>query len=81
MKWFKDVLTDNDGDWDIVSLLAAVAVVIALGLTVYEVVEKDRQFDIKDFGIGTGALIGSLGLAYYGKSASYRKSEDREKKD
>ena len=68
MKFINDILTDEEGDWDIVSVLAAVATTVFIGLTIYTVVWKDKDIDGVGYGAAVASLLGTLGGAYYLKS-------------
>ncbi|HQR02485.1 MAG: hypothetical protein JSR19_06930 [Proteobacteria bacterium] len=63
----KDILrqlfTERDNEThDIARWLAALSVLVGLGLNTYAVV-KGQPFDMQAFGIGCGALFGGLGVA------------------
>ena len=63
MKFFKDIFTESDGvSFDMAAALAALAVVVAIGLQVF-VTYKTNVFDILNFSTGIGALIVSVGAA------------------
>ncbi len=64
MKFLNDIFTDDDNDFDIVSVLAAISCAVFIGLTVYTVIWKDAPLDGVDYGIAVGSLIGTLGGAY-----------------
>ena len=59
----RKMLTGRDNaTWDIVRVLGALAVLVALGLTVYSVVWRGQPFDLQSFGLGVCALFSGLGL-------------------
>lgn len=63
-KLFKDMSTGRDGEsYDVIRILALLSVVIALALTVYVVVYKDKPFNMQDYGLGIGILFASVGAA------------------
>ena len=64
MNWLKDIVTGIDGvSYDVVRVLAVIAVAEALGLAAYVVVYKGQAFDMQSYGIGLGAIFVSVGVA------------------
>lgn len=64
MKILRDLGTGIDGvTHDIVRWLAGGGSLTALGLTIHSVVFQNHPFDIQQFGIGFGALLGAVGAA------------------
>lgn len=67
----RQMLTGRDNaTWDIVRVLGALAVLVALGLTVYSVVWRGQPFDLQSFGLGVCALFSGLGLSLKLKEGS-----------
>ena len=64
MKWFIDILTDDDGDFDFVSILAILAFVSFQALTIYSVVWDGKELDGVAYGAAVGSLIATAGAAY-----------------
>ena len=63
MKYLQDIFTEADGtSFDISASLAALAVIIAIGLQVYVTIHTNA-FDILNFSTGIGALIVSVGAS------------------
>lgn len=67
MKFFRDILTDNSGDFDIVSIMAVLSFFVFLGLAIYSVAWKGSVFDMQSFGIAIAAMVSTLGGAYHWK--------------
>lgn len=67
MKFFKDIFTDNVGDFDIVSVMAAAAVLMLFIFEGWQLY-KGEKFDMVNFGISASSLIASLGGAYHFKA-------------
>ena len=64
MKWIKDIFSESDNQTvDVARVMAALTVMVGLGLQVYVVVwsNQHQNFDFQTFGIGTGTLFGGLG--------------------
>lgn len=59
----KDMLTDNQDVLCIVRTAAAAVVTTGLGLAVYDVVVQHAKFDIQAYGIGSAAILASVGAA------------------
>jgi hypothetical protein len=60
----KQLVTGKDNQThDIVRWAALLGVIQALGLTIYDVVGNNIHFDLQNFGIGMGALLGATGAA------------------
>lgn len=67
-KFIKNILTGVDNEThDVAKVLAVVSVLVAIGLTIYEVAFKDKAFDIIAYGTGIAALFAGLGAALYMK--------------
>lgn len=63
-KFIKDSMTGKDNEtYDAIRILSVLSIVIALGLTVYVVVWKDKPFNIQDYGIGLGLIFAAVGAA------------------
>jgi len=76
-KMIKDSLTGVDGEsFDIVRVLSALVILVALGLTIYVVVYKDTPFDIQSYGIGIGTIFAALGAALKLKENTEPKEKD-----
>jgi len=73
--FFKDLFTDNEGQFDIVSVMGVISMLTFLGLSVYNVIYKDVQFDYVNFGIGASSLLAALGTAYHFKSNLFSKEK------
>jgi len=57
-KFFVDMFTGPDNSTgDLGRVLLAVAVLTAIGLTIYSVVWKNVPWDVNQYGIGIGALL------------------------
>jgi preprotein translocase subunit SecG len=60
----KQLLTGKDNQThDFVRWLGVLAVLVALGLTVYVVVWRGQPFDLQQFGVGMGSVFAALGAA------------------
>ena len=60
----KQLLTGKDNQThDFVRWLGVLAVLVALGLTVYVVVWRSQPFDLQQFGVGMGSVFAALGAA------------------
>jgi hypothetical protein len=68
MKALKDILTDNDGDFDIVSLMGVLAFMVFFTLEVFVVLWLHKDFAMQDFGIAVAAMLAALGAAYHFKA-------------
>ena len=65
------LLTGADNvTYDMVHVLAVLAVIEGLGLALYAVVGKGQVFDLQSFGIGSGALFIGIGGALKLKETS-----------
>jgi hypothetical protein len=58
--WFTEV--DNK-TFDITKVLAILAIVAGVGLSVFSVVYKGQAFNYQDYGIGTAALFAGVAVA------------------
>lgn len=60
-KFLNDMFTETDNHtFDLAKILALLAVVNGLWLTIYEVAWKGTTFNFQDYGIGVGLLFGGL---------------------
>ena len=60
-KFLNDLFTETDNHtFDLAKVLALLAVINGLVLTVYEVVWKNTSFNFQDYGVGVGLLFGGL---------------------
>lgn len=65
MSWIKHCLTEADNEtYDLGRVLAALAILVGLGLEVFSVV-YGKHFDMQGYGVGLGAIFVSVG-AYLG---------------
>jgi hypothetical protein len=63
-KFVKDMLTLANGeDFDVGRVLWAIAVLVFLGLAIYDTVAHGKPFDAQAFGIGLGSVMAAGGLA------------------
>lgn len=63
MKIVKQLLTESDNEThDLYRWLALLSVAVAIGLSVYSVI-NGGVWSAQDFGIGIGALIAGVGVA------------------
>jgi hypothetical protein len=76
MKWLNDLLTDHDGDFDVVSTLGAMAVVVFLCLSIY-VTLHTGAFDYSAFGASVGMMLAGLGGGYFAKSSAKPTEESK----
>ena len=69
----RSIITEDDADqvYDPLRIAFLVTVVVAIGLQVYTVVWQDNAFNIQDFGIGMGSLLGATGAGLW--ASSYQK--------
>ena len=75
-KFLNDMFTETDNHtFDLSKVLALLAVVNGLALTVYEVVWKGTTFNFQDYGIGVGLLFGGLAAVLTFKKETNDKSE------
>ena len=75
-KFLNDMLTEVDNrTFDLSKVLALMAVVNGLALTVYEVVWKGTQFNFQDYGVGVGLLFGGLAAVLTFKKESNDKPQ------
>ena len=60
-KFLNDMFTEVDNrTFDLSKVLAVMAVINGLGLTIYEVVWKGTTFNMESYGLGVGLLFGGL---------------------
>ena len=60
-KFLNDLFTETDNHtFDLAKILAVLAVVNGLGLTIYEVAWKGTTFNMESYGLGIGLLFGGL---------------------
>lgn len=60
----RQMLTGKDNvSANIIKVLAFLSVIVALGLTIFDVVKHGKPFDIQSYGIGMGSLFGLVGAA------------------
>jgi uncharacterized membrane protein (DUF373 family) len=60
----RKILSGKDNQTpDVVRLLGALTIMVALGLTVFVVVCRNKDFDIQSFGIGIAAVFSAVGVA------------------
>jgi len=63
MKIVKQLLTESDNETaDLYKYLALLSVVVAIGLSIYAVVQG-QSWDAQSFGIGVGGLLAGVGVA------------------
>lgn len=74
--WFRDSVTDHDGQYDTGRLLMFLGGIAAVGLQVYVVVWQGKAFDVLSFCSGIGALAGGGGLYLMGDGAARRSSAE-----
>ena len=75
-KLLNDMFTETDNHtFDLSKVLALLAVVNGLALTVYEVVWKGTTFNFQDYGIGVGLLFGGLAAVLTFKKETNDKTE------
>lgn len=71
MQFLRHILTGaDDVTYDMVHVLAVLAVIEGLSLALYSVVWKGQVFDLQAFGIGSGALFIGIGGALKLKETS-----------
>lgn len=64
VKILKHLVTDDDNEtFDTTRTMFVVSVAVAIGLTIYSVCAERNTFDIKDFGIGLGAITAAFGIS------------------
>lgn len=64
MNFITHITTGKDNaTFDLVRVLGLLGCLQALALVAYGVIVKDQPFDLQNFGIGFGALLGSVGAA------------------
>ena len=62
--WLRHLVTGKDNQThDVVRWGALLGTLQALGLTVYDVVIHAAHFNLQEFGLGMGALLGATGAA------------------
>lgn len=64
MKFFRDIFTDDDGNFDIVIAMATLAMVTYIALSCFNVFWLKKDILYTDWAAGAGAMIVSLGGAY-----------------
>ena len=75
-KFLNDMFTETDNHtFDLSKVLALLAVVNGLALTVYEVVWKGTTFNFQYYGIGVGLLFGGLAAVLTFKKESNDKPQ------
>ena len=75
-KFLNDMFTEVDNrTFDLSKVLALMAVVNGLALTVYEVVWKGTTFNFQDYGVGVGLLFGGLAAVLTFKKESNDKPQ------
>lgn len=71
MNIFASMFTEVDNrTHDLFKYLSCLTVLVALGLTCYEVISNGTAFDIQAFGIGMGAVLAGAGAALLMKKDS-----------
>lgn len=69
--FLQNISTGQDNEThDVARVLAIVAFLNALGLTIFDVVYRNVHFDIQAFGTGIGVLFAGLGAALFLKKDS-----------
>ena len=68
MKWLKDILTDNSGDYDVVSMMSVAAFIVFFALELYQVMYLKQPFDMVNYGIAVAGLLAATGGAYHVKA-------------
>ena len=75
-KFLNDMFTEVDNrTFDLSKVLAVIAVINGLALTVYEVVWKGTAFDMESYGLGIGLLFGGLAAVLTFKKESNDKPQ------
>ena len=75
-KFLSDMFTETDNHtFDLSKVLAVIAVMNGLALTVYEVVWKGTVFNMESYGLGIGLLFGGLAAVLTFKKESNDKPE------
>jgi len=63
-KFLTDLLTEADNHtFDLIKLLALVAIINGLYLASYSVIVKDVPFNFQDFGVGVGLTFAGIATA------------------
>lgn len=63
MNWWRHCLTGADNKtFDIARVLAALSVLVFLGLAIYAVVKLGQAWDPQAFGVGLGAVFAAIGV-------------------
>ena len=63
MKIVKQLLTESDNETaDLYKYLALLSVAVAIGLSIYAVIQG-QAWDAQSFGVGVGGLIAGAGVA------------------
>lgn len=76
MKWFKDITTDNQNDFDLVSICGVIAFAGLMFFTAYTVY-KTGNFDPITYSTGAGALLLGIGGGYRVKSGLPKDNPDK----
>lgn len=75
-KFLNDMFTEVDNrTFDLSKVLAVMAVINGLGLTIYEVVWKGTTFNMESYGLGVGLLFGGLAAVLTFKKESNDKPQ------
>ena len=75
-KFLNDMFTEVDNrTFDLSKVLAVMAVINGLGLTIYEVVWKGPTFNMESYGLGVGLLFGGLAAVLTFKKESNDKPQ------
>lgn len=60
--WIKNLMTGKDNEtYDFIRVAAILGVIQGLGLTLYTVVCQQQHFNLEQFGVGLGAMLGGAG--------------------
>ena len=62
-KFLNDMFTETDNHtFDLTKVLALLAIVNGIALTIYEVIWKGTTFNFQDYGVGVGLLFGGVAV-------------------
>lgn len=64
--WFKSIMTDHNGDFDLGAVLVGVVVNAMCLISAYDVMITHVKFDPQQFGIGIGAVLAGFAAYKFG---------------
>lgn len=66
--WYRSILTDHNGDFDMGAVLVGVVAVFMCSTSAYDTIANGREFNAQAFGIGMAAVLGGFAAYKWGDS-------------